>query len=314
MKGYITIFSKMVKFVILVLIVDLLFGIISNHVFFLQKTGKYARANHVIYDTEAEVLIFGSSHAHRHYVPEILEKELKTTAYNAGAEGQQLIYHLALQEMVLKRSTPNLFILNIDEDFLYSSDIAYDRLNDLHPYYNEFKNELRPLFKLNSKFIDIEMFFRSYLVNSTIIHIIRYYLSPQLDYKGYRPLHGTMTTDQTTSNLIKLDDEAKEIDKNFVFALKEFIDNAKSNDVNLVFVISPTLKKINPNNKSLAIINKIATKENVSIFNFAEDTNFDNKLDWFHDPSHLNDQGARHFTKLVSERINQKILTNLEKK
>ncbi|RKN00153.1 hypothetical protein D7035_23590, partial [Aquimarina sp. AD1] len=287
------------------MIVDVLLGIVSNQIFFLQETGKYARANHTIYETEAEVLIFGSSHAHRHYVPEVLEKQLHTTAYNAGAEGQQLLYHLAMQEMLLKRSTPDLFILNIDEDFLYSSDIAYDRLNDLHPYYSEFKDELRPIFRLNSKFIDVEMFFKSYLLNSTIIHILRYYVSPQLDYKGYRPLHGITRNNQIKNDLNNIDDQSKEIDENFVFALKEFIDNSKSNKVDLVFVISPALRKIRSNNKSLALINKIADKEEIRVLDFSEDKNFNNQLDLFHDPSHLNDKGARYFTKLVSEHINQ---------
>ncbi|WP_027391618.1 SGNH/GDSL hydrolase family protein [Aquimarina latercula] len=305
MKEYSSIFLKIIKFVIIILIVDVLLGIVSNQIFFLQETGKYARANHTIYETEAEVLIFGSSHAHRHYVPEVLEKQLHTTAYNAGAEGQQLLYHLAMQEMLLKRSTPDLFILNIDEDFLYSSDIAYDRLNDLHPYYSEFKDELRPIFRLNSKFIDVEMFFKSYLLNSTIIHILRYYVSPQLDYKGYRPLHGITRNNQIKNDLNNIDDQSKEIDENFVFALKEFIDNSKSNKVDLVFVISPALRKIRSNNKSLALINKISKEEEVPILDFSEDKNFNNKLDWFHDPSHLNDKGARYFTKLVSERINQ---------
>ncbi|WP_147404456.1 hypothetical protein, partial [Aquimarina sp. AD1] len=305
MKEYSSIFLKIIKFVIIILIVDVLLGIVSNQIFFLQETGKYARANHTIYETEAEVLIFGSSHAHRHYVPEVLEKQLHTTAYNAGAEGQQLLYHLAMQEMLLKRSTPDLFILNIDEDFLYSSDIAYDRLNDLHPYYSEFKDELRPIFRLNSKFIDVEMFFKSYLLNSTIIHILRYYVSPQLDYKGYRPLHGITRNNQIKNDLNNIDDQSKEIDENFVFALKEFIDNSKSNKVDLVFVISPALRKIRSNNKSLALINKIADKEEIRVLDFSEDKNFNNQLDLFHDPSHLNDKGARYFTKLVSEHINQ---------
>ncbi|WP_299179774.1 hypothetical protein [uncultured Aquimarina sp.] len=305
MKGYTSIFSKIIKFVIIILIVDVLLGVVSNHVFFLQETGKYARANHAIYETEAEVLIFGSSHAHRHYVPEVLEKQLNTTAYNVGAEGQQLLYHLALQEMLLKRSTPGLFILNIDEDFLYSSDIAYDRLNDLHPYYNEFKDELRPLFRLNSKFIDVEMFFKSYLLNSTIIHILRYYASPQKDYKGYRPLHGTLRKDQINSHLINVNDQDQEIDENFVSALRQFIDNSKSNNIDLVFVISPTLRKISSDNKSLTLINEIADKEEIRVLDFSQDKNFNNRLDLFHDPSHLNDKGARYFTKLVSEHINQ---------
>ncbi|MHA7059210.1 hypothetical protein ACWGOQ_0018430 [Aquimarina sp. M1] len=310
MNRYLATFFKIIKFMIVISLVDVLFGTASNYLFFSQKTGKYARANQVIYETEAEVLIFGSSHAHRHYVPKVLEKQLNTTAYNAGAEGQQLLYHLALQKMLLKRSKPSLFILNIDEDFLFSSAIALDRLNDLNPYYTEYKDELKPLFKLNSEFIDIEMFFNSYLLNSTILHIFRYCLSPQLDYKGYRPLYGVMTKDKTLSKSDMTDDNVKQIDENFVMALEEFIYNSKSNNIDLVFVMSPTLRKINKNNKSLMMINNIANKTCVPILNLSTSKKFDNKLEWFHDPSHLNDNGAKYFTKLVSEYINQQKNSN----
>ena len=61
-------------------------------------------------NTNAQVLIFGSSHAHRHYVPEVFEKTLKKTTYNAGAEGQQLLYHLAMQQMIVKRVKPEVII------------------------------------------------------------------------------------------------------------------------------------------------------------------------------------------------------------
>ncbi len=305
-KEYKLVFMKFIKFVVILLIIDFVFGSISRQVFFNQKTGKYARSTHVIYEANPDILIFGSSHAHRHYIPKVFEEKLQKKCYNAGAEGQQLLYHNALQKMVFKRSTPKLIILNIDENFLYKSKVAYDRLSDLHPYYEDYKSELRPVLELNSKLVDFKLFFKSYQTNSTIIHALRYYLSPQIDYKGYRPLFDKMkSSDNVSSNKEDLAKEyIEEIDENFVMAFKEFIANAKSNNVDLIFVTSPTLNKVDfSTNESLNMMKEIAKKEKVPLIDFFNSEQFIHKYELFHDPSHLNNDGSTLFTASIAEFI-----------
>ncbi|OED43529.1 hypothetical protein AB832_02515 [Flavobacteriaceae bacterium (ex Bugula neritina AB1)] len=224
-KKHIQTLSKGIKFILILLVLDFSFGYIAKQFFYNQETGKYARSTHAIKETEADILIFGSSHAHRHYIPEVIEKELGQSCYNAGAEGQQLVYHGALLDMVLKRYTPKTIVLNIDTDFLLEFEDAYGRLSDLHPYYSEYSQELKPVLGLRSKFVDVKLFFHLYQMNSTIMHIIRYGISPQVDYKGYRPLFGSI---KKKNNKDRIEDQNKEnrgdvIDQNFVDALKKFI-------------------------------------------------------------------------------------------
>lgn len=299
-------FFKIVKFIIIVLIVDFTVGSISQKIFYSQKTGKFARTTHAIKETEADVLIFGSSHAHRHYVPEVFEKELNKISYNAGAEGQQLLFHTALQEMVLKRRTPEIMILNIDDSFLYQSQVAYDRLSDLHPYYEEYNEELKPILEKKSSLVDLKLFFKSYQTNSTIIHALRYYISPQIDYKGYRPLFGKITPKkvQVSNSQDVIKEYVEIIDENFVEALKTFIANAKQKGVHLIFVTSPTFDAKNySNNESFLTIKDIASKEEIPVLNLFNDEQFLNKPNLFHDPSHLNDKGARLFSKRLADSI-----------
>ncbi len=298
---------KVLKFVIILLIVDFCLGSISKEIFLNQKTGKFHRSTYSIYEAKEDILIFGSSHAHRHYVPEVIEKKLSKTCYNAGAEGQQLLFHTVLQKMILKRTLPKLIILNIDENFLYKTDAAYNRLNDLNPYYQDFKDELRPLFSLNSSLVDFKLFFKSYQTNSTLIHALKYYLSPQIDYKGYRPLNGKMT--QNKAMIYKKNHSEKEfieiIDYTFKNALIDFISNAKKNNVKLIFVTSPNLIERNiSKNESFQMIKEIAKLEEISFFNFLNSPTYLNQYDLFHDPTHLNDDGARVFSKSVADIIN----------
>ncbi len=315
-KEYKLTIIKIIKFTIVFLIVDFVLGIISNQLFYSQETGKYARSTHAVEKTNAEIIVFGSSHAHRHYVPKIFEKELGKTCYNAGAEGQQLLYHTALQEMILKRVKPKLIVLNIDENFLYTSKQAYDRLSDLHPYYAGHSKELSAILGLKSRFIDFKLFFKSYQMNSTIVHALRYYVSPQLDYHGYRPLYGKINPNKVNSHT---KEEVKEyvelIDDNFVEVVEKFIDNARNNGCELVFVTSPTFNKVNHDkNKSFIRIKEIIATKKVPFIDFFNSSDFNGKSELFHDFSHLNNDGAELFTKQLTKKIMDMNLINYNKK
>ncbi|WP_299252449.1 hypothetical protein [uncultured Aquimarina sp.] len=305
---------KLAKFVVIFLIADLVLGTISKQIFFNQKTGKYARSTYAIKDTDSKILIFGSSHAHRHYVPKVFEKELGKTCYNVGAEGQQLLYHTAMLKMILKRTKPDLIILNIDENFLYKSKVAYDRLSDLHPYYSDYDEELGPILGLKSKLIDFKMFFKSYQTNSTVIHAIKYYLSPQIDYNGYRPLSGQVKSVVDESEEILIKEYVEEIDENFVMGLKNFISTAKNKGISLLFVTSPTFSEVDhSNNISYNKIKEIAGKENIPFVNFFNATQFKYKHELFHDTSHLNNDGAQLFCKYLADEIKNRNLVESKK-
>ncbi len=304
-KDYKIVAVKMIKFVIVFLLADIVLGSVAKQLFFSQKTGKYARTTHVVHDTKADIVVFGSSHAHRHYIPKVIDEELQSTCYNAGAEGQQLLYHTALLKMLVKRSTPKLIVLNIDENFLYTSKVAYDRLSDLHPYYDDYREELKPTLGLRSKLIDFKLFFKSYQANSTIMHVIRYYLSPQEDDHGYRPLFGKLNKNKIPKSKPEEVKEYQEfIDDNFVNALKDFIATSKSKQIKLVFVTSPTFYEVdNVTNKSFTMIREISKEEKVPLLNFFNHELFMNKPSLFHDYSHLNNDGALLFTKQVTNEI-----------
>ena len=289
-------------FVIILVFIDFVLGSITQKIFFSQKTGKYARATYAIKEADENIIVLGSSHAHRHYVPEVFKQEIGKTAFNAGAEGQQLLYHFGLLKMILKKeSKPDLIILNIDDYFLYDTPVAYDRLNDLHPYYGEYRDELYPILKLNSDFVDLKLFFKGYQTNSTLVHALRYYASPQTTLNGYRPLYGKVTKESLNSMTI-FKEHTEKIEGDFVWALKELIKTAKSNDVKLIFVTSPNvLEKDLKGNKSFNKIKQIAKEGEILFLDYYNDKRFLNQYDIFHDISHLNDDGARLFTKILSK-------------
>lgn len=305
-KQFLNTVSKFIKFILIIIIIDFACGFIASQLFFSQKTGKFARSTYAINTSHEDILVLGSSHAHRHYVPEILEQTLHKTCYNAGADGQHLVYQNAIQEMTLKRRIPKMIILNIDEFFLYKAPKAYDRLNDLHPYYNEFSTELKPFLELNTGYADPKLLFKAYQNNSTLIQIVKYFFIPQQTHQGYRPLYGKMTPyklenrQENPTEIIHIE----EIDPILIQAFKEFILKAKTNNITLVFVTSPNLiEKDLSKNESLKTIKRIIKAEEIPFFDYINSEAFIGKLDLFYDHSHLNDDGARYFTEQVANQI-----------
>lgn len=306
-------FIKSLQFLLIFILIDLSLGSIAKEIFFSQKTGKYARLTHSIQIDSSEVLIMGSSHANRHYVPDILGKELNMTCFNAGVQGQGIIFHTALQKMILKRHKPKFIILNIDESWLFESVESYERLADLHPYYWDYRTELDPILSLHSEFNTFKLLFLSYQTNSTIVHVLKYFLLPQKDYKGYRPLNQQMEkplsqkTELINSEMAK--EEIQNIDTSFVNMFEEFINNAKINDINLIFTISPHLYQANGMkvNKSLELMKSMAFEHGIPLFDFSDDRTFIEQYHLFNDPGHLNNDGAILFTKLLADTLKVKI-------
>lgn len=303
-------FMRIAQFTVIFLAIDLFFGFIAEKIFFSQESGKYARITYSIEKSNSEILIMGSSHANRHYIPEIFEKNLGMTTYNSGVQGQQIIFITALQEMILERYKPKKIILNIDQDWMYESNEALERLADLHPYYWQHRTVLDSYLSLNNRFHTFKLLFKSYQFNSSIVHVIKYFFRPQEDFQGFRPLYGKMTTPRyleqsLEESQIKVE-ETKKIDKNFVKVFKKFINNAKKSSVDLVFVISPHISNlsIEKGNESLKIMKEIADEENILVIDFSGDKNFNNEYCLFNDASHLNNEGAILFTNLLTNRIN----------
>src|SRR5690606_2150991 len=136
---------------------------------------------------------------------------------------------------------PKLIILNVDKNWLYESEKAYDGLRDLYPYYWQHRDVLRPIFLKESKLIDLQLFFKSYQYNSTIVHALKYYLAPQLSYDGYVPAYRQMKPPATAaSQKVKIPRPVnKDLDTYFISAFESFIDLAREQKIELVFAISP---------------------------------------------------------------------------
>jgi hypothetical protein len=295
------IITKSVTFILIFLLIDILAGSLLRKLFFAQDTGKYARLTYATQELKKDIIIMGSSHAIRHYVPSVFDSVLNKPTYNMGAEGQKLLYQLASQKMILSRYNPKIIVLNVDYDWLYYNIHSYSRLNDLHPYYSTNKNEIENILSLNKSYTQFKLFFNAYQLNSTIIHIIKYKIKPQEDFLGYRPLYGILNEKKLEIN--NKEQSSDTIDKQMVEAYKQFISNVKENNIKLFLVGSPKPHNINTNSESLSLLKEIAQKNDIPYLDFYNSSEFLKQYQLFHDDTHLNNNGAIKFSKLVSKEI-----------
>lgn len=308
--------SRSLQLIICLVLMDLLLGGALKHLFFSQKSGKYFRINYTMEMAEASIFIFGSSHALRHYVPEVIEKEISLSCYNAGVLGQQILFQSALQTIVLERTTPVLIILDIDPNCLFEAQEQYDRLADFYPYYHKYPKILARVINKRSGLEKYFLLSKLYQYNSTIVHVIRYWLAPQKDWNGYRPLFGEIPLSAYAAQNKQespLSSKTKKnlLDKNFVEAFEHFITNAKIKNVRLVFIVSPNVTHSDiSNNASFNKIKSFADRYDIPLFEFLDHPSFIGHYSLFADFGHLNDTGAKIFSKLVAKKIrNENLLS-----
>lgn len=86
--------------------------------------------------------------------------------------------------------------------------------------------------------------------------------------------------------------------------LQKFIDDCKVNNIKLMMVYSPYYGQTIPS--SILMIEQLAEKNGITFMNYGDHARFQ-KPEFFKDASHLNDTGAREFSKEVAYKIKSHI-------
>jgi hypothetical protein len=243
----------------------------------------------------------------------VFENKLNMSCYNAGVQGQGILFLSVIEEIILARTKPKILVLNIDEEWFIKSAESYDRLVDLHPYYTKYPKNIKPILDLKSKYEHLKMAVKSYRLNSTIVHIVKYLLVPQIDQNGYNPLYDKMSPpDFTPQPVVTQNTETikSDIDSNFVNAFNKVIKLANNSNIELLFISSPTVEGTKSKNESSEMMNDLILKSGFPFLDFSDDKHFVYRYELFFDSDHLNNEGAILFSGLVSDFINNRIISN----
>ena len=280
-----------------------------RYYYFKQISGLYYRTTYAIDSTKADILVFGSSRANHHYVPEIFEDSLQMSFYNTGRDGNFLLFNYAVFKSTLSRYTPKIILFDVNTNELIKNEDDYDRLSSLLPYYKNHP-EIRDIVNLRSPYEKTKLVSSIYPFNSMFLTIVIGNLElnkeRKADRKGYLPLHDTLLT----SVSLKYREGSKGVSDTIkIKALKEIIQICKEREIHLYFVNSPAYYKEGLAD-NLKEIECTFEKEKAVYWSYSKDTLFIENPEYFQDIAHLNDNGAKVFTKLLVKRIKDNMIKN----
>ena len=252
--------------------------------------------NYVHRQCDADVVILGSSRAKHHYVPSIITDSLGLSCYNLGGNGKNIYYQYANMQLLLTHHTPKIVIYDCFSVDVQKADFKYDfgSLSDLYPIYGR-NNNVDTLIELQGM---------QYVSRIKCSHLFRYnsrfieYLTSHQsgNNQGYEPLSGEYNKDLSihyeNENLVK--DETK------IAYMQKLIDICKDRNIQIVFSVSPryVLNEIDaPMTKKYECVSTLCRENSVPFLYYELDNTFLSNGKLFRDVGHLNDKGARQFTK-----------------
>ncbi len=268
------------------------------------------RTTYAMERTKEEILIFGSSRANHHYHSAVLSAHLKQSVYNVGRDGHFILYNLAVLQSNLKRYTPSTILLDISRDEFAVNNADYDRLASLLPYYDDHP-EIRNVVHLKGHFEKFRLLSKIYPYNSQLLTIAvgnmerNRFRDLNRDVQGYVPLHKKVDGSISIANhFVKRD-----IDSIKIRAYISFIKLCQERNISIVVVVSPYLAVGGKRDTSITIAKTLASYYNIPFLDFSNDHYFQENARLFADHVHLNDAGARVFSKMIAQ-----VVTRLQQK
>ena len=277
---------------------DLLIGAVTKDAILDVKDVGVNQTNTVqaFFKRTADVLILGPSTANHHYDCKILEDSLGMTCYNAGRDGQNIIYDAMVLEGFMTRCTPKLVIVDVTHSTL--SDTWMASLNDFNCYYGFLKPIDDIIDSIGGPIDKIKRISNIYRYNKTWEWLLNArFAETAEDLNGYRPLDVKeikgMSSTVENGNL-KMNNQC-------LLYMNKIIDVCKEKKIKVLFVMSPSL--IIDKGNFEEIVNGELSQKDLELLTWNGDTAFTNHPELFYDMTHLNARGAEVFTKDFIKRV-----------
>lgn len=298
---------KIILFFVIVAIIDFGFGKGMDYMYTRAKGGETREMNDVCLDNQYDLLVMGSSRARHHYVPSILSDSLGVSCYNAGWDGNGIILMYGMYQMVLDRYKPKLIIYDLAQGFdIYENPQDQNNtryISRLKPYAR--KPHIDKIFKSLTWQEWVKTYSNLYRYNSISQSTIKNYLFEcPYNIDGYSELHQIMDYEPSVIDT----EDTRELDSLKLHYFEMLIHSVHENDISLVCVLSPCYHSIlSEKNKPFF---DLCEKYGIPIIDYYKDTTFSAHREYFKDPTHMNDNGARLFSAILAHRLKTIIYNN----
>jgi lysophospholipase L1-like esterase len=296
--------SAFIFFIVILVCADRLLGFILDKLFFSEQ-GKLSYALNECID---DIIILGASNAEAHYDANIISDSTTLSVFNFGSGGQNIYYHYAILNTILKHHTPKVVILELGGiDYLVTPP-RWDK--------EQLPSSLGPLYfhcDTVSNIIDAispsekcKYLSRIYPFNSTVDDIIYSFLkgnnNAQIKNKGYVPI-------KESFHLLTLTEEdlqGKEFDTAKIEYIERFIELCKSQNIKIIIVRSPAYY-IKTTNYSNLVYERLNKRIGIEIWDYEQDSSFLSHREYFKDALHMNQRGATIYSQIIAKRLKKEL-------
>jgi hypothetical protein len=278
---------------------DFVIGKFLDRSFNGLKYGERARGNFAITRSVADVYVFGSSRALGHYNSNVISDSLNLIAYNAGRPAQSLFYHLAVFKSILKRKTPKIVILDLNENELQYDKKKYELLSSLLPFYKKDK-DIRQL--INSIRPGYKYFGWSNILpyNSSVFSVTTRNFLPvkksEIDSNGFVPYRGRRGFEIDS---VENCNQRFNHDPKLIEALEEFVKICRAKKIHLIVAISPRFVHYQCEPPGLILLKEEFRKQQIPFYDFSRDQQFVTNPEYMYDEAHLNFEGSLAYTNRI---------------
>lgn len=287
--------GKILLFISIVGAIDVFAGKLLNRIQDECTGGDDGRIRYICQQDTSDLLIFGSSRAHYHYVPKVFTDTLDMSCFNCGQNGMGVIYFYGLLQLICKSHTPKMVIMDIYPPYDLEVNDNSKYISLLRPYYswqgidsliwdidkNERYKMLSGLYRYNSRFSEL---------------LRNFHGNPKLDNKGFQALFNHPNSLEKT-----MEKELYEYDEMKLFYLRKLITFCIDRKIELFFVSSPRYGF--ESSRAFAPFYSLCKQNQITFFDYYCKPGYADNLPLFANQDHLNVDGADYFSRQVAHEI-----------
>ena len=266
------------------------------------KGGSTANCEYIANHCQDDIIILGSSRATHHYVPKIIEDSLDVTCYNCGEEGNGIVLAYGRLKMLADRYSPKLVLYEITPSYdIDKTEPNNKYLGYLRAYY--YKDGIKEIFDVFDDDLSwLKMMSKMYQNKSRLLPNVIDNVIARDNNLGYAPLFGRLELKDVSPNTV----QPMAIDDLKLYYIQKMIDLCKCKNIPLVFMISPEFEYGEVMVEYEPVLS-LCKKNHVLVYNSVNEQSIVLNPTLFHDVNHLNDDGAKCYTRFIIPFIKQNI-------
>lgn len=238
--------------IILIITLDRGLGFVLGKLYDRSREGDFGGCINLALEQRNDVVVFGSSRAKHHYIPDQLEKSTGRSFFNAGIDAQNLLCHYGIAQLLLDEYTPKAFVLDLNPEDLrqVGGTASLDKLSVLLPYYKRGNEALNALLLERSKLEQVRLLSAAYPYNSMLMPLMKYTMKPgsagTIASRGFLPYYGS-----DVLKIVAIEEKdapttatsVPAIDPFQVKILREFVASARAKNVTFIVCLGPLWEK-----------------------------------------------------------------------